>query len=329
MSESNSQSNQLNAEFQEIKASIYYLRDNSISQEEETKIRDKLIEKVKYLIQRDTLKEDEKRIVHIILTKLYSWNPFLADFQGVGDLPQLISQISSTLDILMETEEIRELNIKYYMDNGQINIGEDKPQSIQLEGAMNKIDNLPTLEQYNGTIIGFINESNENLYFIRKEEDMWMLDILSSETDEYAHALSDDTLSTEAVKETVRTFFTEKDVMIQLRKNLILTEHMKEILRLKIDHEELKSSQIAQALTISPNQAEEYLNLLEKTLTYEEREVPLLKQKARQAFKKLLEPNLYHLIVNLGMDFFTAKKVGKYLIDIGWISEFHKIPLNK
>ena len=53
----------------------------------------------------------------------------------------------------------------------------------------------------------------------------------------------------------------------------------------------------------------------------------MLKQKARYVFKKLPDPNLYELIVNLGMDFYTAKKVGKYLLDIGWVGVFPRLPV--
>ncbi|MHA1149240.1 MAG: hypothetical protein ACTSR8_13455 [Promethearchaeota archaeon] len=316
--------------FQEAKDLIFYIKDREITLEEETSVREVLIDKVKILLTLEDMDPDEKKIVHIILTKLYAWNPFLADFRGVGELPTLIHQITSTLDILIETEEVSELLIKYYKDDGKESIEESSPVNIQLETALEQIENLPSIEQYKGNIIGFINDKGDNIYFIRQEEDMWMIDLPFSEDDDYSHMMSDDSLSTKAVQEIVSAFFTEPDVMKTLRKRLALTEHMKQILTLEqqIGHF-ANADEISTNLGIDLEEAQNYITLLINSTDYEEREIAMLKQKARYVFKKLPDPNLYALIVNLGMDFYTAKKVGKYLIDIGWISVFPRFPVSK
>lgn len=297
--------------------------------QEETTIRETLIGKIKQLVNLPSLEPDEKRIVQIILTKLYSWNPYLAEFRGVGDLPVLIHQITSTLDILMDTgEEVPEQVIQYYKDDGITQIDEAAPHEINLEAALGEIERLPGIEKYKANIIGFMNDNGDNIYFIRQEEDMWLIDLPFSEGDDYSHMMSDDTLSTEAVKEIVSMFFTERDVMNTLRSRLALTEYMKQILGLEqsLGHE-LSLSEITAHIDISSDDAQKYIGLLDDSTEYEEREVAMLKQKARYAFTKVLDPNLYQFIVNLGMDFYTAKKVGKYLLDIGWIKEFPRLPI--
>lgn len=316
--------------FQEAKDLIFYLKDREISLEEETSIREVLLDKVKILLTLEDMEPIEKRIVHIILTKLYSWNPFLADFRGVGELPTLIHQITSTLDILIESEEVSELKIKYYKDDGKESIEENSPVAIELDKALEEIQNLPSIEQYKGNIIGFINDRGDNIYFIRQESDMWMIDLPFSDEDDYSHMMSDDSLSTKAVQEIISTFFTEPDVMKSLRKRLALTEHMKQILKLEQDIGHAASAEdITTTIGIEVEEVQKYLHLLEDSTDYEEREVAMLKQKARYVFKKVSDPNLYTLIVNLGMDFYTAKKVGKYLMDIGWIGVFPRLPLSK
>lgn len=328
MSQGDSKSDFVINALQEARDLIFYLKDKQISLEEETSIREVLIDKVKILLSLKDIEPDEKRIVHIILTKLYTWNPFLAEFRGVGDLPVLINQITSTLDILIETEEVREFKIKYYVDDGKKHVDESSPQLIELNAAIEEIERLPSIEQHKGNIIGFINEKADNIYFIRQEADMWMIDLPFSEDDDYSHMLSDDNLSTEAVKEIVSSFFTEKDVMKTLRTRLALTEHIKQILSLERELGRVSTIEdITSFLNITIQEAENYLNLIVDSTKYEEREIAMLKLKARYVFRKLPDPNLYELIVNLGMDFFTAKKVGQYLLDIGWIGKFHRLPI--
>ena len=248
---------------------------------------------------------------------------------GVGDLPVLIRQIFNTIDILISTDEIQEISIKYFKDDGEECIDEDSPISITLKDALDVIDQFPTLDDYKGNLIGFYNDKGAGVNFIRREINVWLLDIPPQEgDDEFYVSLSDDTLSTEAVKEIVNSFFTDINVMKDLRKKLELTDIVKQILTYEIESGEMSDIDvISTALNMLPGDTEDYLALLNNSTAYEEREIPLLKQKAKYAFEKLLDPNLYELIVNLGMDFYTAKKVGKYLLDIGWINEFHRIPI--
>ena len=141
-------------------------------------------------------------------------------------------------------------------------------------------------------------------------------------------SLSDDTLSTEAVKEIVDSFFTNIDVMKDLKKKLELTDTIKQILKYEIDTTEISDiDQVSESLSMLPGDLAHCLDLMNNSISYEEHEIPFLKQKAKYVFEKIKDPNLYELIVNLGMDFYTAKKVGKYLLDIGWINIFYRIPI--
>ena len=72
--------------------------------------------------------------------------------------------------------------------------------------------------------------------------------------------------------------------------------------------------------------AEYYYDLLWAPVNYESNEIYSLKSKAEETIKKLKVPNLFDMIDVLGYDFYLGKKVGKYLVDKGWINNFLLIP---
>lgn len=315
--------------FQDIKDAVSFIKENELSLEEETSYRDLIIEATKHLITNKGADPTQKRILQIILTKLYSWSPFLKDFSGVGDLPVLIGQIFDTIDILISTDEIHEISVRFFKDDGKENIDEDSPIEISLADALDEIDKFPTLEEYKGNLIGFFNERGAGVNFIRREPNVWLLDIPAQDDDDMFYvSLSDDTLSTEAVKEIVDSFFTNIDVMKDLKKKLELTDTIKQILKYEIDTTEISDiDQVSESLSMLPGDLAHCLDFMNNSILYEEHEIPMLKQKAKYVFEKIKDPNLYELIVNLGMDFYTAKKVGQYLLDIGWINIFYRIPI--
>jgi hypothetical protein len=94
--------------------------------------------------------------------------------------------------------------LKYYKDDGKENICENKPIEVTLEKALKEVDNSPTTE---GNYIGFTNEKDETIQFIRFEENGWIIDVPVTKKGKLAYSLQDDNLTTEKVKDIVKKFF--------------------------------------------------------------------------------------------------------------------------
>ena len=120
---------EIESAFIEAKDLIGYIKDNDLSVEEETETRKIIIEIIKLLLTSSLVEDDQKRVLQIILTKLYRWTPFIPEFSGVEDLPLLLAQITSSFEILMSSELVDELNISYFMNNGEFKVEEQKPQN--------------------------------------------------------------------------------------------------------------------------------------------------------------------------------------------------------
>lgn len=94
--------------------------------------------------------------------------------------------------------------MKYYKDDGKEHIDGRKPKEISLEVALREVDKLPTTE---GNFIGFVKENEETIQFVQSEEDSWLIDVPVIEKGKFSHSLNDGNLSTEKVKEIVKSFF--------------------------------------------------------------------------------------------------------------------------
>lgn len=314
--------------FQILHEIISFIKDTDLAIEEETIIRKDLIENIKDLLIRDNLDQVQRKIIQIILTKLYTWTPYHNDFKGLGEVPELIDQLFMTVDAIIPSEVTASLSVKYFKDDGNEVIHEDNPFSINLEEVLEQIKNFPTLEQYNNNHIGFLNEKKDSVQFTRLEEQIWLLDLQVGESGKEEISLNDDSLTTESVLEIVTSFFTEIDGTNEIRKRLEITDNIKTILGMEFEKGQYPSiKEIQERINCSEEEANNFTQLISSKVTYDEREIASLKLRARNAFKKFMDPNLYEMMVNLGMDFFTAKKVGAYLMDIGWIDQFPRLIL--
>ncbi|GAH00983.1 unnamed protein product [marine sediment metagenome] len=73
-----------------------------------------------------------------------------------------------------------------------------------------------------------------------------------------------------------------------------------------------------------------YGNLLAKPVTYEDAEINNLGNAGTKIIKEIgIAPTLYNLVAELGYKLETAKKIGKFLKDEGFISEFRAFPLRE
>jgi hypothetical protein len=82
-------------------------------------------------------------------------------------------------------------------------------------------------------------------------------------------------------------------------------------------------------LNIEISETEYYENLLPELVTYDESEINNLEASGTKILKDSITPSLYHLIVKLGYGLKTAKKIGKFLKDGGFITEFRDYPLKE
>jgi hypothetical protein len=106
--------------------------------------------------------------------------------------------------------------LRFYKDDGKEYIGAESPKEVTLEVALKEIDKFPTIDD---NFIGFVNEKEEAIQFVRFEENAWLTDapILEKRT------LARVRLTTEKVKDIVKKFFVGEDLKSSL--NLRRLEH--------------------------------------------------------------------------------------------------------
>jgi hypothetical protein len=96
--------------------------------------------------------------------------------------------------------------LRFYKDDGKQYISGDAPKEISLEAALAEVDRLP-FEEDGSRFIGFANEKEETIRFLRFEENSRLIDVPIDEEGSYSYSLQDDDLTTEGVKDVVRKFF--------------------------------------------------------------------------------------------------------------------------
>lgn len=92
------------------------------------------------------------------------------------------------------------------------------------------------------------------------------------------------------------------------------------------NQEELSKTIMIKNFKLTVDEADKIYDLLNSEYDYNEFDMPTLKSKANEVIKNFEYPTLYDLINNLKFDYDTAKKVGKFLLDNGWIKEFPNVP---
>ena len=96
-------------------------------------------------------------------------------------------------------------------------------QEVTLGEAFNHIDQVPTNETSTDAFIGFVNEKEEVIQFLRYTDNAWLLDIpvQDSHTRKWNHELVQlEGISTAIVKRVIEVFFVDLDFV-----NKILTKY--------------------------------------------------------------------------------------------------------
>jgi len=119
----------------------------------------------------------------------------------------------------------------------------------------------------------------------------------------------------------------ENAEMLKTKKKAEDTSMIRKILQLSVDNQtEADKAEIVRSLNFSIQEANKYLELLNSPIEYESNEVPELMPKAGEIISKFTQPTLYDLLNDLELDFYAARKIGKYLIDEGLLKEFPDFP---
>jgi hypothetical protein len=95
-----------------------------------------------------------------------------------------------------------------------------------VEIALTEIDKIPLVDDVDDSFIGFVNEKEETIQFVRFEENAWVIDVPIFEKGIFSYSLGDDHLTTEKVKDIVKKFSAGEDWKSSL--NLTRLEHTHE-----------------------------------------------------------------------------------------------------
>ncbi|MHA1932058.1 MAG: WD40 domain-containing protein, partial [Promethearchaeota archaeon] len=107
-------------------------------------------------------------------------------------------------------------------------------------------------------------------------------------------------------------------------------EIIKKILAFEFENQrEITKAEMVNQLKIEISETEYYENLLAKPVKYEDVEIRNLEALGTTILNKTMEPTLYYLVVELGYKLKTAKKIGNYLQDKGFISHFRDYSLRE
>jgi hypothetical protein len=93
--------------------------------------------------------------------------------------------------------------MRYYKDDGRDSIESSQPVEIPVEDALAEIEGFPEGAEEN--FIGFVNDGNENVQFIRHGREQWLVDAPMVEAGKFAYSLQGEATTAE-VKEIVRRF---------------------------------------------------------------------------------------------------------------------------
>lgn len=102
--------------------------------------------------------------------------------------------------------------MKFYKDDGKKSIDGNSPIKIDIKIALKEIDKFPIAKDDDNYFIGFINDKNITLQFIRFEKEIWLIDSPILKDGEFSgNSLQNNNLTTEKVKKIVKSFFFGKN----------------------------------------------------------------------------------------------------------------------
>ncbi len=107
-------------------------------------------------------------------------------------------------------------------------------------------------------------------------------------------------------------------------------ENIKKILQFEYENqEEITRSQIVKDLGYDVDESKHYFDLINSPSNLSFDKIPDINSISVDIINKLTEPCLYGLVNELGYEIETAKSIGNYLINDGWIKKFPRFPKRK
>jgi uncharacterized protein with WD repeat len=105
---------------------------------------------------------------------------------------------------------------------------------------------------------------------------------------------------------------------------------VKKILEFEFENmRNITKAEMVNQLKIEISETEYYENLIANPVDYEASETAHLENLGTKILQELLNPTLYALVIQKEYDLRTAKKIGKFLQDQGFIKEFRNYPLDE
>jgi len=106
-------------------------------------------------------------------------------------------------------------------------------------------------------------------------------------------------------------------------------KNVKKILEFEFENQRnISKAEMVNQLKIEISETEFYENLIAKPVDYEASETEHLENLGTKILQELLNPTLYALVIQKEYNLITAKKIGRFLQDQGFIKEFRNYPLD-
>lgn len=101
--------------------------------------------------------------------------------------------------------------MKLFKNDGKEDIPGSQPVEVSLEGALQEIDAFPEAKKDDDFFIGFVNDKDETVQFIKNEGGTWFVDAPVVENGEYRYSMQADEVETATIKDIVMSFFGCRD----------------------------------------------------------------------------------------------------------------------
>ena len=95
----------------------------------------------------------------------------------------------------------------------------------------------------------------------------------------------------------------------------------------KAQEKKLSKAELVTILKIGIDDAEKYLKIWNNPIKYSKAEVESLKRKAENLLHKFEHPTFYDMVNDLNYDLITAKKLSKYLVDVGLVKDVPRVAI--
>jgi hypothetical protein len=99
------------------------------------------------------------------------------------------------------------MTLYMFLNDGERIIDPNSPIRVSIETAVEELLRIPHQDDFDGAFIGFSNDYDETIQFIRFDDDSWLIDVpVLDEDGNYQYSLQDMNLRTYHVKQIIENF---------------------------------------------------------------------------------------------------------------------------